>query len=523
MSDRSDGPDDFSETYRKLLGLDESFSVKSHYPEYKAAERGLAESEARLRAMFEAVPFEMYLLGSDGTFLVINESFRRSFGDLRGRRPEDVDMDAAIKAEFLADLRATERGASRNRVYAVESAGGTRWVMAVLSPVMIDGVSSGVAGVNIDITEQKRAERLLLTMNEDLERMVDERTRALGLVNAELGRRSLSLERALAELRNVQERLVQTRYQASVVRVLAAIAHELNSPLASAESAAGHLASIHDEAAAAIRKLRSMPEPLARLVDRILDGQADVPYCDKARREALEARLADAGCAEPGELADDLCDLGESALSDDDLALVAGPGGVDAVGAAWVLGSMFGSSALAAKAARRSADVVRSLNAYLELARPGESALVEFDIAGRLMSYAAYGSAGTLSLAFELEEGLRAYGDPERLDLVWENLVKNALYAAGKAGKVTVRARSDGSGTLVSVEDDGAGVEPSMRDRIFEPFVSAKALEEGKGLGLDICRRIVDTHGGDISFESEPGRTVFTVRLPGRPDGAADR
>jgi signal transduction histidine kinase len=167
--------------------------------------------------------------------------------------------------------------------------------------------------------------------------------------------------------------------------------------------------------------------------------------------------------------------------------------------------------------------VVRSLNAYLELARPDESALVEFDIVGRLQRCADYGSSGTCPVALELEEGLRAYGDPERLDLVWENLVKNALFAAGKAGRVTVRARSDGSGAVVSVEDDGAGVDPAIRDRLFDPFFSTKAQEEGKGLGLDICRRIIDTHGGTISFESIPGRTVFAVYLPGRPDGDMGR
>jgi signal transduction histidine kinase len=305
--------------------------------------------------------------------------------------------------------------------------------------------------------------------------------------------------------------------------VLASIAHELNSPLASTESAAGHLASIQGEAARAISALRSMPQPLAGLVDRILARQSDVPYVDTARRKALAVRLAAAGCAEPDEIADDLCDLGETEPSDEDIALVAGSGGPDAVVVAWVLGSMFGSSALAAKAARRSADVVRSLNAYLDLARLDETVLVEFDIVERLRNCCAYGSAAACPLAFDLEEGLLAYGDPERLDLVWENLVKNALFAAGKTGMATVRARSDGAWTVVSVEDDGAGVDPAVRDRLFDPLISTKALEEGKGLGLDICRRIVDAHGGTISFESAPGRTVFTVRLPGKPDGALAR
>ncbi|HOZ72376.1 MAG TPA: HAMP domain-containing sensor histidine kinase, partial [Spirochaetales bacterium] len=212
--------------------------------------------------------------------------------------------------------------------------------------------------------------------------------------------------------------------------------------------------------------------------------------------------------------------LGRVDVTEDDVALLSGPRGPEAVNVAWVLGSMFGSSSLVARAARRSAGVVRSLNAYLELSPPDESALVDFDIAEKLLGrYCEAGSTGR-TVRFELEDGVSAYGDPDRLDLVWENLISNALFAAGIDGNVTVRARFDGAATVVEVEDDGPGVDPAIRDRLFEPYVSAKALEEGKGLGLDICKRIVDTHRGTITFESRPGRTVFTVRLPGEPDGA---
>ncbi|MCP5452689.1 MAG: hypothetical protein H7A27_01795 [Spirochaetaceae bacterium] len=401
MSGRSDLPGDFGDTYSKLLGLDESFSVKSHYPEFKAAERALLE------------------------------------------------------------------------------------------------------------------------INENLERMVEERTRELGLANAELAARSLSLERAMAELRNTQERLVQTRYQASVGRLLAAIAHELNSPLASTQSASDHLSSIRLEAVDAMSRYRSMPEAPARLVDRLLKRQDEPRYAGTDRRKALAARLAAAGCAGADDLADDLCDLGWADPDDGDLALLADPVGAEAVGVAWVFGSMFGSSSLVALAARRSADVVRSLNAYLDLSLPDESVLVDFDIAGRLLGLCAEAGAARRGVRYELEDGARAYGDPDRLDLVWENLISNALFAAGKGGTVTVRSLSDGAATVVEVEDDGPGVDPAIRDRLFEPYVSTKALEEAKGLGLDICKRIVDTHRGTITFESEPGRTVFRVWLPGPPDGAA--
>jgi signal transduction histidine kinase len=67
----------------------------------------------------------------------------------------------------------------------------------------------------------------------------------------------------------------------------------------------------------------------------------------------------------------------------------------------------------------------------------------------------------------------------------------------------------------VDVEDDGPGIPEALRRRVFEPFFTTKGVGEGTGLGLDLVRRIVEArHGGAVSVESRPGRTVFTVRLP---------
>ena len=65
------------------------------------------------------------------------------------------------------------------------------------------------------------------------------------------------------------------------------------------------------------------------------------------------------------------------------------------------------------------------------------------------------------------------------------------------------------------VIDNGPGVPPEIQSRIFEPFFTTKPVGQGTGLGLDIVERIVvQQHGGSVELESEPGRTVFVVRLP---------
>jgi two-component system nitrogen regulation sensor histidine kinase GlnL len=68
----------------------------------------------------------------------------------------------------------------------------------------------------------------------------------------------------------------------------------------------------------------------------------------------------------------------------------------------------------------------------------------------------------------------------------------------------------------IDVVDDGAGI-ADPKAPVFDAFFSTKA--QGTGLGLSIVQRVVTDHGGDVTFESRPGRTVFTVRLPAEPVG----
>jgi signal transduction histidine kinase len=66
---------------------------------------------------------------------------------------------------------------------------------------------------------------------------------------------------------------------------------------------------------------------------------------------------------------------------------------------------------------------------------------------------------------------------------------------------------------VVTIEDDGPGISRGDKNRIFEPFFTTKGVGEGTGLGLDVVRRVVRGHGGEVSVASEPGDTRFTVKL----------
>ena len=105
-------------------------------------------------------------------------------------------------------------------------------------------------------------------------------------------------------------------------------------------------------------------------------------------------------------------------------------------------------------------------------------------------------------------------GVPAELNQVWVNLIDNALDAAPQGGNVTVSAARRDALVDVHVLDDGAGIPADIQERIFDPFFTTKDVGKGTGLGLDIVRRLVERHDGDIDVTSVPGRTQFTVSLP---------
>jgi signal transduction histidine kinase len=108
----------------------------------------------------------------------------------------------------------------------------------------------------------------------------------------------------------------------------------------------------------------------------------------------------------------------------------------------------------------------------------------------------------------------RVYGFGSEINQVWQNLIDNAIDAADTGGHVMITATSRGDAIVVRVADDGPGIPEENRARVFDPFFTTKPVGQGTGLGLDLVRRIVHLHNGDVEFSSQPGRTVFRVRLP---------
>jgi signal transduction histidine kinase len=109
----------------------------------------------------------------------------------------------------------------------------------------------------------------------------------------------------------------------------------------------------------------------------------------------------------------------------------------------------------------------------------------------------------------------RIQGFGSELNQVWTNLIDNAIGAMQGKGEIELKSYADGDSVVVEISDDGPGIPADVQDKIFDPFFTTKAPGEGTGLGLNISHGIiVKKHGGQITVDSKPGATCFTIKLP---------
>jgi signal transduction histidine kinase/CheY-like chemotaxis protein len=181
------------------------------------------------------------------------------------------------------------------------------------------------------------------------------------------------------------------------------------------------------------------------------------------------------------------------------------------------------------QAAERCARIVKS---FLAMARQQPAALapVDFDAAIRTgLDAVLNGPAGVgAEVEVALAGGLpQVMADADQLAQVVVNLVANADHAiarSGRPGRIRVAtAYHPGARSVeLTVADNGPGIPEAIRGRVFEPFFTTKEVNEGTGIGLALCHRVVASHGGRIRLETTPGGgATFVVRLPIAPAGRA--
>ncbi|MFT3939100.1 sensor histidine kinase [Rhodopseudomonas sp.] len=273
----------------------------------------------------------------------------------------------------------------------------------------------------------------------------------------ELRRAYEALHAAHSELQHAQRQLVEQEKMASLGRLVAGVAHELNNPISF----------IYGN----IHTLDRYRDRMSAYLGAIHRG-ADPAEIERLRRDLkIDALLADYGSLIEGTL--------ESAM--------------------------------------RVADVVKNLR-RLSFPKSGESLRVDVDrVVRTAVRWAARAKPHHVDFAFDIAPELQILGNEGQFHQIIVNLIDNALDAVrGQAApRIEIVARRDGDQIVITISDNGAGLPDGLIDKIFEPFFTTKPVGEGTGLGLWISYGIAREHGGTLAAANRSGGgAVFTLMLP---------
>ncbi|MDM8549680.1 ATP-binding protein [Desulfobacterales bacterium HSG2] len=344
----------------------------------------------------------------------------------------------------------------------------------------------------------------------NLEENVRERTTELTQANEEIVRLNEKL----------RTELIRAEKMANLGHLIAGIAHEINTPLGAIRASVDNVSDALVETLEQLPGLfQSLPEDLQKvflsLVGRSMRRETGLTAREERKlKRKLIRMLEEQDVDDADDIADTLTDMGVYNDIDTFLPIFRIAENQLALQTAYNLSSLQRSIQNIAVATDRAAKVVSALKNYARYDESGDR--VESDLTkGIEMVLTLY--QNQLKRGVEV---IRNYEElppilcyPDELNQVWTNLIHNAIQAMDNKGTLRIDIRREEDWAVVMFTDSGKGVPDEVRERIFEPFFTTKPAGEGSGLGLDIVRKIVEKHKGQIRVESEPGRTRFSVFL----------
>ncbi|MDM8524136.1 ATP-binding protein [Desulfococcaceae bacterium HSG8] len=357
--------------------------------------------------------------------------------------------------------------------------------------------------------------------NTMLEQQVLEKTKALKLQNAKLLELNRNLVRTLNELKESQAKLIQSEKMAALGKLIAGIAHEINTPLGVIRGSSNNISNALHETFREFPKLFKIlegdkSELFFNLLQQAVNTEEKLTAREARKARRMLATILKAARVTYAErFADTLVDMGVYEKIGPFLSLLRDPNAPMILQIAYRLSALDKNSRHILTAVGRASKVLFALKRFAHHDHEGR----------RVKGNIADGLETVLELYHnQIKKGVELAKDyqdippilcyPDELNQVWTNLIHNALHAMDYKGLLEIQIAQEEEYIVVSVTDNGPGIPEKIRGKIFDPFFTTKPAGEGSGLGLDISKKIIEKHQGKIQFESKPMRTTFRVLLP---------
>jgi len=330
------------------------------------------------------------------------------------------------------------------------------------------------------------------------------------------------LKKTLEHLKRAQTQLIESEKMAALGKLVANIAHEINTPIGAIRSSIGNISLTLDQILAELPIFfHSLSEERRQDFFALLDIalQKDVSLSAREEREiqqALMKKLREHKLDYTPNVAEMLVDIGIYDNIQPFMPLLRDPECPNIVKMVYSLSEVQESSHTIMIATERVSKIIFALKTYAHPDHYSGEMVVADIIKGIETTLTLYHN----QLKHNVEV-IKQYEDvpailcyPGELNQVWTNLIHNALQAMDYKGTLTIDSKTQDGWIVISITDTGKGIPDKIKEKIFDPFFTTRPTGEGSGLGLDIVKKIIDKHEGSIKVESQPGKTTFSVTLP---------
>jgi len=323
------------------------------------------------------------------------------------------------------------------------------------------------------------------------------------------------------ELSLAQEEIVKSEKMAFLGRIFAGIGHELNTPIAAVKS---NLQLIEDAQMQEIKKFKDLSEYITPQTIRICIELVIASYQSQLRpistnkQRQLKRELADFFEQRKPDIAFELIDIFDDLKIYFDLEkfdeLYDHPQCIPFLELATFISTRTRSIMTAMEALKRADKILFSLKTYSF--KNLDDTKTTFDLVRNINTILTLhqNKLKDITIYKQFDDEVQIEGYPDELTQVWTNLISNASYANGYKGNLWIRIRQYDNEVRVEFEDSGGGIDPAVKEQIFEPFETTKPEGEGSGLGLSISKKVIEKHNGNITVENTPSGALFTVSLP---------